>query len=378
MNAKYYNESTGLTGKGGKSCSCSSLIPYIGDTGYESDSLRIHQQNLWFHIFSFVGALFELPKFAYYFYSDYTPSYSGWLYPFHLLSIFCIYISFCLIINLWGSAIVFEANDSKRAKFLRYTLVFLVLINGLFALLTIIYDLIISHRDMDAVGDSWEYKGFIFDETIGLAVLSSFFLIFGCKAKSKISNTFNRSGSDWANDRNFRNGLIRLTVIIAICFVCFTMKAVFSMMLYFKRTNSLCSTPIDSMGVVLWTLLYEWIPDIIPRLSLLYLMSRNMSHDDGQVVSGDGHRASGDYLSDDHPFLGKSFAHNSRASADGFTGQSFVGGGFAKINWAEDINGGFGGFGTVDGSGVLDDGASLKKTLLPPQSGKNGAPVRTS
>lgn len=356
------------------------MIPYIGETGFESDSIRIHQQNLWFHIFSFVGALFELPKLAYYFYSDYTASYSGLLYPFHLLSLSCIYISFCLIINLWGSAIVFEANDSKRALALRWVLVILVFINITFAICTIIFDFA-SGRDMDAVGQSWEYKGFIFDETVGLAVLSSFFLIFGCKAKSKISSTFTRSGSEWANDRNFRNGLIRLTVIIAICFVCFTMKAVFSMLLYFNRTNNLCSTPINSMGVVLWTLLYEWLPDIVPRLALLYLMSRNMSHEEQHhVASADGNRASVDYFSDDHPFLGKSFAHNSRASADGFTGQSFVGGN-SKFNWAEDCNGGFGGFGTVDGSGILDDGAALKKKLLPGNSSAPGsAPtaVRTS
>ena len=51
-----------------------------------------------------------------------TNTYAVKLYPMHLFSLFSLYVSFCIIINLWGSAIVFEAKVSIGILWLADTL----------------------------------------------------------------------------------------------------------------------------------------------------------------------------------------------------------------------------------------------------------------
>jgi len=192
---------------------------------------------------------------------------------------------------------------------------------------------------MDNVVNSHLYFVFTINQTAGLAILSTSFLCFGYAAQRKIWRTFSPSSSsggasEWSTDANFRNGLIRLNVIIIVCFICFTLKAACTYYLITDSTPDLDNSPLIGYGIGItgWTALYEWVPDIVPRLALLYLMSRNLTSDsDGQFEyeadnrgknsSGvyDGIRRSGETFSDDRPFLGRSF-QNSRSSVDdGFT-----------------------------------------------------------
>ncbi len=283
----------------------------------DSDSFRIMQQNLWFHVFSFVGALLEVPKYAVYIWFDGNgdddgkssnqvdgddvtddgtgsdASYSIYIYPLHLLSLLCIYISFCIIINLWGSAIVFEARDGKKASILRFILFLLSFIDLLLIVATMTYGLI--KGTIEALIESWYYKVMVFYQTFGMIILSVFFLIFGYAAQRKIWRTFTRS-DDWSNDHNFWRGLIRLNVIIVVCFACFSMKAFCLFFLLNDSSDQVTSNPFTSSGVSTteWYFMYEWIPDIVPRLALLYLMSRNISdeetasHRSALSTSGDG------------------------------------------------------------------------------------------
>ena len=139
-------------------------------------------------------------------------------------------------------------------------------------------------------------------QTFGMVILSVFFLIFGYAAQRKIWRTFTRSDG-WKSDTDFYMGLIRLNVIIVVCFVCFTTKAVCLYFLLSDSSDSTTENPFTQYGfnTVEWYFMYEWIPDIVPRLALLYLMSRNLSDSDeggrgALSVSGDGR--SGDRRSD--------------------------------------------------------------------------------
>jgi NADH:ubiquinone oxidoreductase subunit 4 (subunit M) len=106
------------------------------------------------------------------------------MYPMHLISLFCIYISFCIIINLWGSAIVFEAKDSKRAITLRTVLVILTSID--FILVTMVSVQCYTLSDLDDVLEGPWYKRMTTYQSIGMSMLSMFFLIFGYAAQRKI------------------------------------------------------------------------------------------------------------------------------------------------------------------------------------------------
>jgi hypothetical protein len=265
------------------------------------------QQNLWFHLLSFLGSALEVPKYIYYLVvtaPDDGQSYSLNIYPLHLTSLLCIYISFCIIINLWGSAIVFSTKDGAKAKMLRLVLLVLCLVD--FSLMA---GTILRGFQLGNMGDLVEhgaqpYTALVVYQTSGMVILSVFFLIFGFAALRKISRTFMRSDG-WKSDAEFYMGLIRLNVIIVVCFVCFTMKAVCTLLLIFGSSDSTCDNPLTKKyGVTTmpWYFIYEWIPDIVPRLALLYLMSRNLSDSDdarnGMSTSGDGVRRS-DAFSDE-------------------------------------------------------------------------------
>lgn len=132
-----------------------------------------------------------------------------------------------------------------------------------------------------------------------MVVLAAFFLCFGYAAQRKIWRTFTRSDG-WKSDTDFYMGLIRLNVIIAVCFLCFTAKAVclFALAQKHGSTDSTTENPFFN-NVMVWYFVYEWIPDIVPRLALLYLMSRNLSDaaDDraGMSTSGEIVRGSGGF-----------------------------------------------------------------------------------
>ena len=168
-------------------------------------------------------------------------------------------------------------------------------------LIGIVSVLCFIEHDMSGIIDSSLYYYMTLYQTFGMATLSIFFLIFGYAAQRKIWRTFT-SSDGWRWDENFWRGLIRLNVIIVICFVCFTTKATLSYMIYGDSSINLSDNPLDT-GTAVWTMLYEWIPDILPRLALLYLMSRNLTEEESQKhtfsVSGDGMIRS-DTLSGDH------------------------------------------------------------------------------
>eukprot|EP00520_Triparma_pacifica_P010389 CAMPEP_0118643786 /NCGR_PEP_ID=MMETSP0785-20121206/6578_1 /TAXON_ID=91992 /ORGANISM="Bolidomonas pacifica, Strain CCMP 1866" /LENGTH=226 /DNA_ID=CAMNT_0006535475 /DNA_START=762 /DNA_END=1442 /DNA_ORIENTATION=+ len=155
-------------------------------------------------------------------------------------------------------------------------------------------------------------------QSVGMSMLSIFFLIFGYAAQRKIWRTFTRS-EGWKRDDNFWKGLIRLNIIIVICFFCFTLKA---FLLYLIQRDSNANLDDNPLGLtpLLWYLFYEWVPDILPRLALLYLMSRNLSEDDSQHTSmstsgeghGPSHLRSSETFSEDHVFfMGRSFTTDS-------------------------------------------------------------------
>jgi len=126
------------------------------------------QQNLWFHLLSFFGSVLEVPKYVYYLLEsgdekkddgdhDNDDAYSINIYPFHLLSLLCIYISFCIIINLWGSAIVFEAKDGNKAKLLRVVLALLCAVDFMLMAGTMLKGLTVG--TMDSLLESHVYSG---------------------------------------------------------------------------------------------------------------------------------------------------------------------------------------------------------------------------
>ena len=63
----------------------------------------------------------------------------------------------------------------------------------------------------------------------------------------------------------------------------------------------------------------EWVPDIVPRMALLYLMSRNLSEEEsarqGGMSSNSGEgligRRSEAFSDEHHGFMGRSFAADS-------------------------------------------------------------------
>jgi hypothetical protein len=174
------------------------------------------------------------------------------------------------------------------------------------------------------------YEAMVFYQTFGMSMLSVFFLIFGYAAQRKIWKTFSRS-EGWQRGDNFWRGLIRLNAIIVICFICFTTKAACSFLLTGNGSKEeVTENPLD-MSTTAWILIYEWIPDILPRLALLYLMSRNLSEEESarQQISNSGdniHRRS-EAFSDDHGapvFMGRSFAADSMDQYVSNFGPSFA------------------------------------------------------
>jgi hypothetical protein len=120
-------------------------------------------------------------------------------------------------------------------------------------------------------------------------------------------------------DDNFWKGLIRLNIIIMICFFCFTLKAGLLYLLQKGSNNDPDQNPLY-IPPFAWYMLYEWIPDILPRLALLYLMSRNLSADETNRADmstsgeggGPGHLRSSETFSEDHVFfMGRSFTTDS-------------------------------------------------------------------
>ena len=136
-------------------------------------------------------------------------------------------------------------------------------------------------------------------------MLSVSFLLFGYAAQRKIWRSYSPSDvqNSWQNDKKFWKGLVRLNIIIIICVVCFVDKAILLILLSNDSSNDM-DTPIN-VSVITWNLIYEWIPDIVPRFSLLYLMSRNVEEvrvDDiegGRVVGRETNRMSSAENDDD-------------------------------------------------------------------------------
>ena len=79
---------------------------------------NVRYQNLWFHILTLLGCLLEIPRYLHLSILNATSDggYTAPLYPLHLFSMATIFISFCIIIKLWGSAIIFETNDSHTTE----------------------------------------------------------------------------------------------------------------------------------------------------------------------------------------------------------------------------------------------------------------------
>jgi len=134
--------------------------------------------------------------------------------------------------------------------------------------------------DMDSYGDSNLYKFMTFYQSFGMCMLSLSFLLFGFTAQRKIWRSYSPSDvqNSWQNDRKFWKGLVRLNIIILVCVVCFVDKAILLIELVRSPGNSSNQTDTNPLhlNVIIWNLIYEWIPDILPRFSLLYLMSRNV------------------------------------------------------------------------------------------------------
>mmetsp|Transcript_18899 Transcript_18899/g.35023 ORF Transcript_18899/g.35023 Transcript_18899/m.35023 type:complete len:409 (+) Transcript_18899:218-1444(+) len=330
VNAQYYNKLLPSFEKKGGGCCCTFFRLFSSNTYGDVDSFRIRQQNLWFHVFSLLGSVAEIPKYINYIALD-SSEYSVKMYPLHLFSLFSLYISFCIIINLWGSAIVFEAKDSKRAKLLRLVLILLTFID--FVLIAIV-GVLCFFVTMDELAGGPNnnpnpyYISMVFYQTYGMSMLSTFFLIFGYAAQRKIWKTFSRR-EGWQRGDNFWRGLLRLNAIIVICFVCFTTKAICSYLLTYGSSAVVTNNPLE-FPTTAWFLIYEWIPDIMPRLALLYLMSRNLSEEEyaRQQLSnsGDGSHRRSEAFSDDHGapvFMGRSFAADSIDQYPGF-GPSFA------------------------------------------------------
>ncbi|GMH56743.1 hypothetical protein TrLO_g4288 [Triparma laevis f. longispina] len=325
VNAQYYNKllpsfekSRGLGG-----CCCTFFRLFSSNTYGDIDSFRIRQQNLWFHVFSLLGSVTEIPKYINYIVLE-SSDYNVKMYPLHLFSLFSLYISFCIIINLWGSAIVFEAKDSKRARLLRLCLILLTAIDFVLIAIVAVLCFFVTMQELadPADGDTQMYHNYyeamVFYQTFGMSMLSVFFLIFGYAAQRKIWKTFSRS-EGWQRGDNFWKGLLRLNAIIVICFICFTTKAVCSFLLTGKGNSKeqVSTNPLDCPTTA-WILIYEWIPDILPRLALLYLMSRNLSEEENArhqlSNSGDNTHRRSEAFSDDHGapvFMGRSFAADS-------------------------------------------------------------------
>ena len=238
---------------------------------------------------------------------------------------------------------VFEAKDSAKASCLRVTLFALTCIDFIliFAVAVLCFFLPLENivgeanpQDDDYTNDySIWYKLMVIYQTLGMAMLSVFFLAFGYAAQRKIWRTFS-SHEGWRKGDNFWRGLIRLNIIIIVCFCCFTLKATASYLL-FQPKNSNVEMTDNPLHVSTWTwmCLSEWVPDIVPRMALLYLMSRNLSEEEsarqgGVSNSGDGllGRRSEAFSDEHHGFMGRSFAAD---SIDAYAGR---GGGFGVVD----------------------------------------------
>lgn len=227
---------------------------------------------MWFHFLTLLGCVLEIPRYITYVLNDTADTYTTSLYPLHLISMSTVFVSFCIIINLWGSAIVFDANNrTMKGRRVKQFLVTVCVLEVVIMAGNSIYLQFITFDEYTHIGNSSAvpYQIMTFYQTIGMVLLSVSFFLFGWIAQRKIWRSYSPSDvqNSWQNDKKFWRGLVRLNVVVVVCVVCFVTKAVLLMMLIRDSTPDMNDTPLSQYGVsiVVWNILYEWIPDIVPR-----------------------------------------------------------------------------------------------------------------
>jgi len=222
-------------------------------------------------LFHGIFACFSLFEGLYSFSIIIYQGYTTWGFSLHMLALFCNLLSFTTVLGMWSKAL--STNELVQKE--RVIGVCFVGINTLSTLV----DLIVLgvggfYSELYAKVEIYTTMLYV----LSLFILSGGLLVYGCRLRMKLSQPLSlplQSAEEMLLREKAIALLNRITVVLATCTVCYTVRAVFLLMLvasHITNGDGRHADAVNSIPLLLWFVVTSWIPTIIPGLFFMYIM----------------------------------------------------------------------------------------------------------